>query len=82
MIKLKQAFVKALILNHIDLERYIQIETDVLGYAIGRIFTQLTSDNLGQWHLVVFFSIKIIPVKTCYKIYNNELLASIKVFKT
>ena len=38
-IKLRQAFIKALILNHFDLERHIQIETDALGYAIGRIFS-------------------------------------------
>ena len=47
-IKLKQAFIKASILNRFDPERHIQIETDVLGYAIGRIFSQLTSDDLGQ----------------------------------
>ena len=32
--KLKQAFVKAPIFYQFDLERYIQIETDVSGYAI------------------------------------------------
>ena len=44
--KLRQTFVKAPILNHFDLEHYIQIETDVLGYAIDGIFRQLTSDDL------------------------------------
>ncbi len=46
--KLRQAFVEALILNYFDPERYIQIEIDILGYAISRILSQLTSDDLGQ----------------------------------
>lgn len=37
---------KALILQHFDLEHYIQIEADALGYAIVRIFSQLILDNL------------------------------------
>ena len=46
--KLRQAFFKALILYHFDPKRHIWIETDVLGYAIGRVFSQLILDNLGQ----------------------------------
>ena len=64
--KLTQAFVKALILNHFDSERYIRIETDVSGYAIGGILSQLTSNDLGRWHLVAFFSRKIIPAEIWY----------------
>ena len=45
--KLKQAFIEAPILNHFDLEHYIQIETDKFDYTIGKIFSQLTLDNLG-----------------------------------
>ena len=45
-IKLRQVFVKAPILYHFDLKCYIQIETDVLGYAIGGVLSQLTSDDL------------------------------------
>ena len=32
--KLKQVFVKALILYHLDLEHHIWIKTDISGYAI------------------------------------------------
>ncbi len=46
--KLRQAFVKAPILNHFNLVRHIQIKTDASDYAISGIFSQLTSDNLGQ----------------------------------
>ncbi len=81
-IKLRQAFVEALILNHFDPEYHIQIETNVSGYAIGRIFSKLTSDDLGQWHLVVFFSKKMILAEPRYETHNNELLAIIKAFKT
>ena len=36
--KLRQMFIKALILNYFDPEHHIQIETDVSGYTIGEIF--------------------------------------------
>ena len=64
--KLRQAFVKAPILHHFDPERHIRIETDVSGYAIGGVLSQLTSDDLGQWHPVAFFSRKMIPAETRY----------------
>ena len=35
---LKQVFIKALILKHFDLKSYIQIETNILGYAMNRLF--------------------------------------------
>ena len=53
--KLKQAFIKAPILYHFDPEHHIRVETDVSGYAIGRVFSQLTLDDLGRWHLMAFF---------------------------
>ncbi len=81
-IELKQAFVEALILNHFDPERHIQIETDASDYAIGGILSQLTSDNLGRWHPVAFFSRKMIPAKTRYETHDGELLAIVEAFKT
>ena len=80
--KLRQAFVKALILHHFDLEHHIWIETNVSGYTIGGVLSQLTSDNLGQWHLLAFFSRKMIPAETRYETYNDELLAIVEAFKT
>ncbi len=80
--KLRQAFVETLILNYFDLERHIRIETDASGYAIGRILSQLTSDDSGWWHPVLFFSRKIIPAKTWYETHNRELLAIVEAFKT
>ena len=45
--KLRQVFVKAPIFYHFDLKRYIQIEMNALGYAIGGVLGQLTLENLG-----------------------------------
>ncbi len=80
-IKLRYVFVEAPILNHFDSEHHIEIETDDSSYAIGRIFNQLTLDNLGQWHPVAFFFRKIIPAETQYETYNGELLPIVEAFK-
>ena len=45
--QLRQVFTKAPILSHFDPERYIWIETNAFGYAIGSVLSQLTSDS-GQ----------------------------------
>ena len=74
-------FLKALILYHFNPECYIQIETDVSGYAIGRVLSQLTLDDLGRWHQLVFFFRKMIPAKTRYKTHDGELLAIVEAFK-
>ena len=55
---------------------------DVSGYTISGVLSQPTSDDLGQWHQVVFFSQKMIPVETRYETHNSKLLAIIKTFKT
>ena len=80
--ELRLTFIKALILHHFDTEHYIRVETDVSGYAIGRILSQLTSDDLGQWYPVAFFSRKKILAETRYKTHDSELLAIVKAFKT
>ena len=80
--KLRQAFLKTPILYHFDSERHIRIETDVSGYAIGGVLNQLSSDNLGRWHPVAFFSCKMIPAETRYETHDSELLAIVEVFKT
>ena len=90
---LKLAFIKAPILRHFDLESHIQIKTDVSRYTIGRVLSQLNlnsnaspndlnKSDFCQWHLVAYFSRKMIPVETQYKTHNAELLAIVKVFKT
>ena len=80
--KLRQAFIKALILNHFDPERHIQIETDASGYVISGVFSMLTSNDLGQWYPMAFFSKKMILAKTWYETHNGELLEIVETFKT
>ena len=41
---LRQAFIKALILQHFNLKCYIQIETDTSSHAIGKVLSQLNFD--------------------------------------
>ena len=79
--QLRQAFTKAPILQHFDLEQYIQVKTDASGYAIGGVLSQLTNDS-GRWHRVAYFLHKMIPSKTRYKTHNGELLAIVEAFKT
>ena len=62
--QLRQVFTKAPILRHLDSECHIRIKTDASGYAIGGVLSQLTLNNLGQWHPVAFYSQKMIPAKT------------------
>ena len=43
---LKQAFTKVSILQYFDSEYYIRIKTDVLGYAIRWVLSQISSNQL------------------------------------
>ena len=88
--RLRQAFTKASILQHFDPECHIQIKTDASGYTIGGVLSQLTpnqvtlDDAIGSnvdWHLVVYFSKKMIPAETRYETHNDELLAIVESFK-
>ena len=81
-IKLRQAFVKAPILHHFDLKHHIRVEMDISGYSISGVLSQLTSNNLGRWHLVAFFSKKMIPTETRYETHNSELLAIVETFQS
>ena len=64
------------------MEYFIQVKMDESDYAIGELFSQLTSNYLGQRHLMAFFSQKMIPAKTQYKTHDNKLLAIVKAFNT
>ena len=72
---LRLAFIEAPILRHFDSESHIRIETNASGYAIGGVLSQLNLDSdappndlnksdFGQWHLVAYFSKKMIPAET------------------
>ena len=78
--KLRQAFLKAPILYYFDSERHIRIETDVSGYAIGGVLSQLTLKS--YWHPVAFFSRTMILAEIRYETYDSVFLAIVEAFKT
>ena len=80
--KLRQAFIKAQIVYHFDLECHIWVEMDVSGYVINGVLSQLILDNLGQWHPVAFFLRKMILAKTRYKTQDSKVLTIFETFKT
>ena len=80
--KLRQAFIKAPILHHFDLEYHIRVESDASGYVIDGIFSKLTLNNLRRWHPVAFFLRKMIAAETRYETHDGELLTIVEAFKT
>ncbi len=50
-IYLRKAFTEAPILRHFDPECHFQIETNALGYAIGGVLSQMTSDQHYSGHI-------------------------------
>ncbi len=41
-----------------------------------------SKSEIGQWHMIAFFSQKMISIETWYKTHNHEFLAIIEAFKT
>lgn len=76
---LREAFTRAPIMRHFDLERPIKVETDASGFAIAGILSQLYEDS--QWHPVAFFSRKLKDVELRYETFDQELLAIVDSFK-
>ena len=54
------------------------VETDVLDFVLG---VYLVQKYLDGWHLVIYYSRKIIPPELNYNIYNKELLGIVTVLK-
>lgn len=88
-------FTKALILHYFDPKRYIQIKTNASDFAINGVLSQLTlghvtpshlnqnpPSEIDEWHLVAFFSWKMIAAKIWYKTHDEELLAMVEAFQT
>lgn len=66
-----------LILYHFDLKYHIQIESNASFHAINENLSQLTLDDSGWLHLIVFFFRKIILTETQYKTHNDSFFAII-----
>ena len=69
-----------MILQYFDPECYIRIETDVSGYAIDGVFSQMITET-GQWHPVAYYSQKIVLAKMRYETHDAKLLAIVDAFK-
>ena len=80
--QLRQAFIEAPSFWYFDFEYHIWIQIDVSSYAINRVLSQLTLNNLGWWHLVVYYLQKMILAKNWYKTHNGKLLGIVEAFKT
>ena len=65
--ELKRRFISASLLVYYDLKRRSRIEIDVFEGALGAILTQKYFFNsCSIWHLVAFYSTKMISVETRY----------------
>ena len=56
----------------------IVVKIDILDFILGIYLVQKYPDG---WHLVVYYSYKITPLKLNYNIYNKELLGIVTVLK-
>ena len=57
----------------------MKIKTDVLDFILKVYIVQKYKDRI--WHLVAYYSRKLILVELNYNIYNRELLVIIAVLK-
>ena len=73
-----ELFIVKLILKIYTLSLLIVVKIDVLDFILG---VYLVQKYLNKWHLVIYYSYKITPLKLNYNIYNKELLGIVTVLK-
>jgi len=56
-----------------------RVKTDILDFVLGVYLLQKHADKV--WHLVVYYSRKLISLELNYNIYNKELLGIIAALK-
>ena len=61
------------------LELPIRVKMDLLDFALEAYMVQKYKNKI--WHLVVYYSKKLILLELNYNIYNKELLAIVIVLK-
>ena len=76
--ELKELFTVKPILKIYTLSLPIVVETDVSDFILGIYLVQKYPD---RWHLVIYYSRKMIPPELNYNIYNKELLGIVVVLK-
>ena len=77
--EIKNKFTKKLILKIYRLELLIRVKIDLLDFILGICIVQKYKDKI--WHLVIYYSRKLTPLKLNYDIYNKKLLAIVTVLK-
>jgi hypothetical protein len=77
---LKEAFISAPMLRHLDPTRETIIETDASGTAIAAILSQRQEDD-GLFHPVMFMSRSLKTAERNYHVHDQELLAIVEAFK-
>jgi hypothetical protein len=79
---LKTAFTIVPILRHFDPILRILVKTDISGFAITGMISQLFGERAeARWHPVTFYSRKMTDIETRYETHDIELLAIVLVFR-
>ena len=76
---LKRAFTTAPVLAHYDLKLETWVETNASDFVVAGVLSQMHGEVLKP---VAYFSKKMTPAECNYMIYDKELLAIVKSFKT
>ena len=61
------------------LELLIKVKIDLLDFILEAYIVQKYKDKI--WHLIVYYSKKLIPLELNYDIYDKELLTIVTVLK-
>ena len=78
--RLKRAFTTAPVLAHYDSKLELWVETNASNFVVAGVLSQMHGNRVLK--LVAYFSKKMSPVECNYMIYDKELLAIVKSFKT
>jgi hypothetical protein len=81
---LKELFTTAPILRMFDPLFRTRLKTDILGFAIRAIISQLFHDLIyrrDDWHPITFWSRKMTGAKRNYETHDGKLLTIILAFK-
>ena len=73
---MKEKFIKELVLVVPDLDKKMQVEVDVLDYAMGEVLLMEGKD--GVWKPVAFLSKSLNETERNYEIHNKEMLVIIR----
>ena len=74
-----QAFTKAPVLRHFDLQRPSKVETDASDAALDAIYSQLFED--GCWHPVAFHSKQFKGAEINYGTPDKEMYSIVEAFR-